>query len=172
MVTIGITAKCFGWDLNGDYTTNGSLSTTPANGGSWGLKTQSGFSMPVDPGDGSLFKSQPVNTYANPLNVTSDSAIDVTSSGATTIFTGTLSIGDRTLSIVGGQNAPGSVQINGVVSLTGVAHSTFNVENNNVLTLAGLRQRQCRAEQDRQRHIDLGQLQHLHGPDDDQRRPP
>ena len=63
--------------------------------------------------------------------------LDVTSSGATAIFTSTLAIGDCKLSIVGGQNAPGSVQINGAVSLTGVAQSTFNVENNNVFTLYG-----------------------------------
>ena len=62
--------------------------------------------------------SQPVNTFTNPLKVTSDSVLDVTSSGATNIFTNTLSIGNCKLSIAGGQSVPGNVQINGGVSLT------------------------------------------------------
>ena len=129
----------FAWDLNGDYTTSGTLDpNNPPNGVSYnGLRTQGGFSMPVDPGNGSVFTSQPVNTFSNSLKITGDSTIDVTSSGATSIFTGTLSIGDCKLSIVGGQNAPGSVQINGAVSLTGVAQTTFDVQNSNVLTLYG-----------------------------------
>ena len=129
----------FAWDLNGDYTTNGTLDpNNPPNGTSYnGLHTQAGFSMPVDPGNGSLFTSQPVNTSGSPLKITSDSVLDVTTSGATTIFTSTLSIGDCKLSVVGGQSAPGSVQINGAVSLTGVAQTTFDVQNNNTLTLYG-----------------------------------
>ena len=163
----------FAWDLNGDYTTNGTLDpSNPPNGQSWnGLHTQAGFSMPVDPGDGSLFTSQPVNTYSNPLNVTGNSAIDVTSSGATTIFTSTLSIGNNTLSIVGGQNAPGSVQINGAVSLTG-AQSTFDVENNNLLTLYGSVSGNATLNKIGNGTLILGNYNSYTRRHDDQRRPP
>ena len=141
----------FGWDLNGDYSTTGltagvsvqqTIASPPTGsvGATLNLSgvTNSGFVMPIDPGDGSVFQSTLTNSFSNSLSLTGDATLDVTNSGATNIFTGGLSIGDNTLHIVGGATVPGTVQINGPVSLTGNNQSTFDVQNSNTLALYGV----------------------------------
>lgn len=129
----------FGWNLTGSYDpASGTMAAGAAVQQYLSSAANGNFIMPTDNGTGNVFTSQPVNSFSNSLTIGTESTLDVTTSGATNIFTGGLSIGDTTLHVVGGQTMPGSVQINGAASLTGVAQSTFDVQNSNTLTLYGV----------------------------------
>ena len=113
----------FGWNLTGQFSsgTLGTGASTTTN--LIAAQVANYITMPTDNGTGNVFTSQPVNSFSNSLTIATNSALDVTSSGATNIFTGGLTIGNNTLSIIGGSAAPGSVQINGASSLTGAGNS-------------------------------------------------
>ncbi len=115
----------------------GGGTAVPGLGVDWSGGTNwTAFTDPA-PGLSTVFGIFASTAFNNALAVTSESTIQLATTGTATPFTFTgLTIGDQTLHLTGGQAGAG-VAINGATTLTGSTGTTFDVQGANTLTLGG-----------------------------------